>query len=52
MPMVNVPMKSKPASAQRRFVASYWAFASAPEILLIGEKNRWAPLGSQLIQKG
>lgn len=49
MPIVNVPMKSKPASAQRRFDISYWRFASFPDILVIGEKNRCAPLGIQLL---
>lgn len=49
IPTVNVPMKSSPASRVRFFVTSYWSIASSPEILLIGEKNRCAPLGSQSI---
>lgn len=50
MPTTKVPMKSSPASRQRAAVISYCAIASAPEILAMGEKKRWAPWGSQSTQ--
>jgi hypothetical protein len=44
---MKVPMKSIPASAQRFLVIEYSSITFSPEICAMGEKNRWAPLGSE-----
>lgn len=49
IPTVNVPIKSKPASRILFFVTEYCNIASSPDILLMGEKKRWAPFGTQSI---
>lgn len=51
IPTAKTPIKSRPASAQRFFVTLYCSIASSPETLLIGEKKRCAPFGSQSTQR-